>query len=341
MSETSSVYASFRSIGAYVPEKILSNKDLEKMVDTSDEWITKRTGIKERHIAADDEYTSDMGAKAAEKAIERSEIGKEDIDLLICATVTPDYFNMPSTACIISDKLGIHNVQAFDISAACSGFVYLLSIAKAFIESGMKKNVLIIGAEKFSSVVDYSDRSTCILFGDGAGAAVISATNKKEEAIIDIHASADGSYADFLVTPAPGTVHPASQKVIDEGLNFVQMKGNETFKLAVKTLTKDVKEILEKNHISAEEIPHFIPHQANYRIIKAVGDALKMREDQVVLTVGKYGNTSAASIPMAINDIYESGRLKKGDLMLLDTFGGGLTWASALLPFAGKTIEKQ
>jgi 3-oxoacyl-[acyl-carrier-protein] synthase-3 len=339
MSQTKPVYASFRSIGAYVPEKILSNADLEKMVDTTDEWITKRTGIKERHLAADDEVTSDMGAKAAQLAIERSGIDKEDIDLVLCATVTPDYFNMPSTACIIADKIGIRDVQAFDISAACSGFVYLLSIAKAFIESGMKKNILIIGAEKFSSIVDYSDRSTCILFGDGAGAAMISATNKKEDSFVDLHASADGSYADFLVTPAPGSMNPVSQKVLDEGLNFVQMKGNETFKLAVKTLTKDVKEILAKNNIASEEIPHFIPHQANYRIIKAVGDALKMREDQVVVTVGKYGNTSAASIPMAINDIWESGRLQSGELMLLDTFGGGLTWASALLPFAGKPVN--
>jgi len=337
MSEIKPVYASFKSIGAYVPKNILSNADLEKMVDTTDEWIVKRTGISERHIAAEDEYTSDMGAKAAKLAIERSDITTEDIDLVLCATVTPDYFNMPSTACIISDKIGINNVQALDISAACSGFVYLISIAKAFIESGMKKNVLIIGAEKFSSIVDYTDRSTCILFGDGAGAAVISATNNKEEAFIDVHASADGSYADFLVTPAPGCINPVSQRVIDEGLNFVQMKGNETFKLAVKTLTKDVKEILAKNEIEADSIPHFIPHQANYRIIKAVGDALKMREEQVVVTVGKYGNTSAASIPMAINDIWESGRLQNGELMLLDTFGGGLTWASALLPFAGKS----
>lgn len=340
MSQTKPVYASFRSIGAYAPERILSNADLEKMVDTTDEWIVKRTGIKERHIAAEGEHTSDMGVKAAELAIERSGIAKDEIDLVLCATVTPDYFNMPSTACIISNKLGINNVQAFDISAACSGFVYLLSIAKAFIESGMKKNVLVIGAEKFSSVVDYTDRSTCILFGDGAGAAIISATSNKKEAFIDLHASADGAYADFLITPAPGSVNPASQKVIDEGLNFVQMKGNETFKLAVRTLTKDVKEILEKNNIKSGDIPHFIPHQANYRIIKAVGDALKMREDQVVLTVHKYGNTSAASIPMAINDIYESGRLQTGELMLLDTFGGGLTWASALLPFAGKAISK-
>jgi len=331
------MYAKFHSIGAYVPSKVLSNADLEKMVDTSDEWILKRTGISERRIAKRDEYTSDMASKASKIAIERAGLEVSDIDLVVCATVTPDYFNMPATACIISDKLGIKNVQAFDISAACSGFVYALSVAKAFIESGMKKHVLIIGAEKFSSIVDYTDRSTCILFGDGAGAAVISATQNKDEAFIDVHASADGSYSDFLVTPAPGCVNPVSQQVIEQGLNFVQMKGNETFKLAVKTLTKDVKNILEKNKIESQNIPHFIPHQANYRIIKAVGDSLKMTEEQVVLTVGKYGNTSAASIPMAINDIYESSRLKKGELMLLDTFGGGLTWASALMPFAGES----
>jgi len=327
-------YAAFRSIGAYVPSKVLTNQDLEKMVDTTDEWIVKRTGIKERRIAAEDESTSDMAVKAAKIAIERAKISAQDIDMVVCATVTPDYFNMPSTACLISDKLGIKNVQAFDISAACSGFVYALTVAKAFIESGMRKNVLVVGAEKFSSIVDWSDRGTCILFGDGAGAAVISATTNKDEAFVDIHASADGSYWDFLITPSPGSVNPASEAALKEGLQYVKMKGNETFKLAVKTLTKDVKEILEKNNIEANEIPHFVPHQANYRIIKAVGDSLKMREDQVVLTVGKYGNTSAASIPMAINDIYEEGRLKKGELMLLDTFGGGLTWASALIPFA-------
>jgi len=332
------MFAKFHSIGAYVPSNVLSNADLEKMVDTSDEWILKRTGIKERRIANSDEVTSDMGAIASKIAIKRANLEPKDIDLIVCATVTPDYFNMPSTACIIADKLGVRDVQAFDISAACSGFVYGLSVAKAFVESGMKKHVLVIGAEKFSSIVDYRDRTTCILFGDGAGACIISATNDKSEAIIDVNASADGSYADFLVTPAPGSVNPLTQKVLDEGLNFVKMKGNETFKLAVKTLTKDVRDILKKNGINSSDIDHFIPHQANYRIIKAVGDALKMTEKQVVLTIQKYGNTSAASIPMAINDIYEEGRLKGGDLMLFDTFGGGLTWASAIVPFAGKSL---
>lgn len=327
-------YAAFRSIGAYVPEKILTNDELSEMVDTSDEWIYKRTGIKERHIAAKDEKTSDMGRKAAALAIERSGIAKEDIDLIVCGTISPDYFNMPATATIISSNLGLNNPMAFDLSAACTGFIYSLTVAKAFIESGMKKNVLVVGAEKLSAITDYSDRGTCILFGDGSGAAVISATKNKEEAIIDIHTAADGDYADLLMTPngGSGSKHDALEG--EAAGCYMQMKGNETFKVAVRTLTKDVKEILAHNNIESDAIQHFIPHQANIRIIKAVGDALKMREEQVVLTVEKYGNTSGASIPMAINDIYESGRLQAGELMLLDAFGGGLTWGSALVPFS-------
>ena len=327
-------YAAFRSIGAYAPEKILTNDDLSHMVDTTDEWITKRTGIKERHIAAQNETTSDMGVEAAKLAIERSGVDASEIDMVVCATISPDYFCMPSTATIISTKLGLGNVTAFDISAACTGFVYILSIAKAFIESGMKKNVLIIGAEKLSSITDYTDRGTCILFGDGAGAAVISATDDKEEAIIDVHTGADGTYADLLMTPNGGTGSPHDSLDQEAGACFMQMKGNETFKVAVRTLTKDVIEILEENEIESSAVKHFIPHQANYRIIKAVGDALKMTKEQVVVTVAKYGNTSGASIPMAMNDVYEAGDLKKGELMLLDAFGGGLTWGSALVPFS-------
>jgi len=330
------MYAAFRSIGAYVPTKILTNAELEVMVDTTDEWITKRTGIKERHIAAENETTSDMGVRAAEKALERSGINKNQIDMLICATISPDYFCMPSTATIIATKLGLEKVTAFDVSAACTGFVYALSVAKAFIESGMKKNILIVGAERLSSITDYTDRGTCILFGDGAGAAVISATENKSEAIIDIHTGSDGSFADLLMTPngGSGSVHDELDR--EAAGCFMRMKGNETFKVAVRTLTNDVIDILEQNNIASTEIKHFVPHQANYRIIKAVGDALELKEEQVVLTVEKYGNTSGASIPMAINDIYESGRLQEGDLMLLDAFGGGLTWGSALVPFAGK-----
>ncbi len=327
------MYAAFRSIGAYVPDKILTNDDLTKMVDTTDEWITKRTGIRERRIAAEDETTSDMAVKAAQKAIERSGIKKSDIDMIVVATISPDYFNMPSTATVVAHKMGLDKVTAFDISAACTGFIYVLSIAKAFIESGMKKNVLIIGAEKMSAITDYTDRGTCILFGDGAGAAVISATENREEAIIDLHTASDGSLGDFLMTPDGGTGNPHKSELKAEA-SFIQMKGNETFKIAVRTLTNDVVSILQENGIKSEEITHFIPHQANYRIIKAVGDALKLKDEQIVLTVEKYGNTSGASIPMAINDVYEKGELKAGELMLLDAFGGGLTWGSALVPFS-------
>ncbi len=232
------IYACMRSIGAYVPNNILTNAEFEKMVDTSDEWIVKRTGIKTRYIANTNEATSDLAVNACKDAIVRAGISKDDVDLVLCATVTPDYFNMPSTACIISEKLGIKNVQAFDISAACSGFVYGLSVAKAFVESGMKRNVLLIGAEKFSSIIDYKDRTTCILFGDGAGASIISATTDSSERVLDVKASADGSYADFLITPSPGSVNPASKEAIEQGLIYVKMRGNETFKLAVKTLTK-------------------------------------------------------------------------------------------------------
>lgn len=316
-------YASFRSIGAYIPEEVRTNQWFCERMDTSDEWITKRTGIKERRIALAEENTSDLGQKAGQVAIDRAGLKNSDIDLIICATISPDYMCMPSTACLIADKLGINGVMSLDISAACTGFIYALSVAKAFVESGMKKNVLIVGAEKLSNIVDYTDRTTCMLFGDGAGAAVISATQNKDEAIVDISCSADGSMKDLLMTPG----------VASEEAMYMQMKGNETFKVAVRTLTSDVLKIMEKNDYKNEDIDLFIPHQANYRIIKAVGDALKFNDEQKALTVHKYGNTSSASIPMAINDYFEAGKLKSGDTMLLDAFGGGLTWGSAIVKF--------
>lgn len=329
-------YAAFRSIGAYIPPKIMTNADFEKIIDTSDEWITKRTGIKERRLAEDNEASSDLGVKAAQIAIQRAGISKDDIDLIICATVTPDYLCMPSTACLIASKLNLPNIMAFDVSAACTGFVYILGIAKAFIESGMKKNVLIVGAEKYSSILNYEDRTTCFIFGDGAGAAIISATNDKNEAIIDVECSSDGTYEDLIKTAGGGSKHPCSQEVLDAKMSCIAMKGNETFKLAVKTLTSDVIKMLEKHKLSNEDITHFIPHQANYRIIKAVGEALNLSEEQTVVTVDKYGNTSAASIPMAMNFAFEQGRIKSGDTILFDAFGGGLTWGSALFKFSPK-----
>ncbi|BCD61584.1 3-oxoacyl-[acyl-carrier-protein] synthase III [Nitratiruptor sp. YY08-26] len=329
------MYAALRSIGAYIPKNVLTNHDLEKMVDTSDEWITKRTGIKTRYIADKDESTSDLGVNAARNALERAGMQATDVDMIVCATISPDYFCMPSTACMIAKKLEIANIPAFDISAACSGFIYALATAKAFIESGMAKNVLIIGAEKLSAIVDYTDRTTCILFGDGAGAAIVSATENKDEAIKDINIAADGKYYDYLITPGCGTNRPCSEEVLKERECYIKMKGNETFKVAVKTLTNDVVDILKKNGIKSEEIDFFVPHQANYRILNAVANALGLSQEQIVMTVSKYGNTSSASIPMAINEIYEQGLLKSGDLMLLDAFGGGFTWGSALVPFAG------
>ena len=330
------MYATLKSIGSYTPPNLMTNADFEKIVDTTDEWIMQRTGIKERYIADESQSTSDLAVEASKVAIERAGLKPDEIDAIVMATITPDFFCMPSTACVVADKLGIKGAMAFDISAACSGFVYAMHIAKSFVESGMKKNVLIIGAEKLSSIVDYKDRTTCVLFGDGAGAAVISTTDDKNKAIIDIKTASDGTYQDFLITPGGGTVNPCSQKVIEENLQFLKMKGNETFKLAVNTLTNDVKEILEENNLSGDDIDHFIPHQANFRIIDAVGRKLKIPKEKTVLTVEKYGNTSAASIPMAMDKWYSEGKIKTGDLMLLDTFGGGLTWGSALVRFGGE-----
>jgi len=319
------MYASFRSIGAYKPSEVRTNKWFEDKIDTTDDWIFQRTGIRERLVAHEDENTSDLGFKASEVAIERAGIKASDIDLVICATLSPDFSAMPSTACLISEKLGIKDVMAFDISAACTGFVYALSVAKAFIESGMKKNILIVGAEKASNVMDYTDRNICMLFGDGAGAAIISTTDDKEKSIIDVQCSADGNLKDILYIPGVGSPDD----------KYMHMKGNETFKIAVKTLTSDVEKIMAKNNYVNEDIDLFIPHQANIRIIKAVGKALKLTDSQKVLTVEKYGNTSAASIPMAMNDCFEDGRLTNGKTMLLDAFGGGATWGSAIVKFNG------
>ncbi|EGK8165379.1 ketoacyl-ACP synthase III [Campylobacter coli] len=322
--------ASLKSIASYVPEQILNNYDLEKIIDTTDEWITRRTGIKERRIASKDESTSGLGTKAAIKAIERANLKPQDIDAILVATLSPDYFTMPSTACKIAANLGLNGITAFDISAACSGFIYLLEQAKALVESGLKKNVLIIGAEKASSIMDYTDRSICILFGDGAGAGVVSLDENNP--IIDVHTASNGNYGDLLMTER-------SQESKEASSLAMRMKGNEVFKIAVQTLSNDVVEILSKNQILPEQIDLFIPHQANLRIIKAVQERLNLSDEKCVVTVQKYGNTSAASIPMAMNDAYEEGRLKKGNLILLDAFGGGFTWGSALLKFGGENFS--
>ncbi|EQD91743.1 3-oxoacyl-ACP synthase [Helicobacter pylori PZ5080] len=327
-------YASLKSIAMHVPSERVKNAEFQQFLDTSDEWIEKRTGIKERRFANDEEKSSDLGVIAAKQAIERAHLTPQDIDLVVVATLSPDFLAMPSTACVLSAKLGIENKPAFDISAACTGFIYLLSVAKAYVESGMYENVLIVGAEKTSSVLDFKDRGTCILFGDGAGACVIGRTKRLKESILDVQISANGNFSDYLYTPR--TLKPTPFNSKEEALEpFLCMKGNEVFKLAVKTLLKDVETILEKNALKPEDVRLFIPHQANFRIIQAVREHLDFKDEQVVLTVHKYGNTSAASIPMAMGEAYEEGCLKKGDLMLLDAFGGGLTWGSALVYFGG------
>ena len=341
-------YATLKSIASYVPPTCVTNADFEKILDTSDEWIVKRTGIKTRYFALPSQNTSDLAYEAGKKAMQRAGVRAEDIDAVIVATLSPDYLTMPSTACITSYKLGIENKPAFDISSACSGFIYLLSLAKSFIESGTYKRILIIGAEKVSSVLDFSDRSTCVLFGDGAGACVIESTEDKNAAILDVHTSANGKHQDFLCTPR---IQSVSQSIFSDKLEsskssclhdstYLQMKGNETFKLAVKTLVNDVNNILTNNALQPQDIAYFIPHQANLRIINAVGEQLSFNEKQLVISVQKYGNTSAASIPMAMNDLYEENRLKYGDLILLDAFGGGLTWGSALVRFGGKSCKE-
>ncbi|OOQ08339.1 3-oxoacyl-ACP synthase [Helicobacter pylori] len=327
-------YASLKSIAMHVPSECVKNAEFQQFLDTSDEWIEKRTGIKERRFANNEEKSSDLGVIAAKQAIERARLTPKDIDLVVVATLSPDFLAMPSTACVLSAKLGIENKPAFDISAACTGFIYLLSVAKAYVESGMYENVLIVGAEKTSSVLDFKDRGTCILFGDGAGACVIGRTKRLKESVLDVQISANGNFSNYLYTPR--TLKPTPFNSKEEALEpFLCMKGNEVFKLAVKTLLKDVETILEKNALKPEDVRLFIPHQANFRIIQAVREHLDFKDEQVVLTVHKYGNTSAASIPMAMCEAYEEGRLKKGDLMLLDAFGGGLTWGSALVYFGG------
>lgn len=307
------MYSRIIGTGSYLPQKILTNKDLESLVDTTDEWIVERTGIKQRHIAADNESTSSMAINASIDAIKSSGLSEKDIDLVIVATTTPDQI-FPSTACIVQNKLNII-APAFDIQAACTGFIYAMSVADNYIRNGMSKNTLIIGSEKYSNILDWKDRSTCVLFGDGAGAVVLSADTK--EGIISSHIHADGQYNDLL-------------SVED---NHIKMKGNEVFKVAVNTLSKLVDETLDKNNMDKSSIDWLVPHQANLRIIKAAAKKLSLPLEQVVVTVDDHANTSAASIPLALNEAVKDGRIKEDQVLLLEAFGSGFTWGSVLLRY--------
>jgi 3-oxoacyl-[acyl-carrier-protein] synthase III len=319
------VYSRIAGTGSYLPEKILTNKDLESMVDTTDQWIRERTGIEQRHIAAEGETTCDLAEAASRKAIEAAGINVDDIDLIIVGTTTPDKV-FPSTACLLQKRLGNRGAPAFDVQAVCTGFIYALSVADQFIRSGSAKTALVVGAETLSRIVDWKDRNTCVLFGDGAGAVILQASDQK--GIESTHIGADGAYEDLLTVPVG--ISSGFERV-QAGDAFIQMKGNEVFKMAVKTLGKVVDETLSANQLEKSDIDWLIPHQANTRIITATAKKLKMSMDHVVVTVQKHGNTSAASVPLALDAAVRSGQVKRGERLLLEAFGGGFTWGSALV----------
>lgn len=321
--------ARIAATGSYVPERVLTNFDLEKMVDTTDEWIRERTGIRERRIAAEKEAASDLAYEAAKAAFKKTDIKPKDIELIIVATVTGD-MPFPATACHLQQKLGLKKAAAFDINAACSGFLYGLSIANGFIRSGTYKRILLIGAELLSRITDWEDRSTCVLFGDGAGAAILEATNE-DRGIISTHLRSDGSMWELLHMPGGGSRNPASKDTVKKKMHCIKMKGNETFKIAVRTLEGLVRETLAENKLKISQLSMLIPHQANLRIIQATAERLDMPIEKVMVNIDKYGNTSAASIPIALDEAVRQGRVRDGDYVLLEAFGGGLTWASVLI----------
>ena len=320
-------FARITGTGSYLPDNVVTNKDLEKMVDTSDQWIRERSGIEQRHIALADQTTVDLAEQAALRAIEASGIKARDIDSIVFATSTPDKI-FPSSACILQARLGIHGCPAFDIQAVCSGFVYALSVADKFIKTGSSKKALVIGAEVFSRIIDWQDRGTCVLFGDGAGAVVLEAN--EETGILSTHIHADGQYEELLHVPCGVG---SNYEQVKAGLGFVEMKGSEVFKVAVNTLGKIVDETLQANHMKKSDIDWLVPHQANLRIIFATAKKLNMSMDQVVVTVNKHGNTSAASIPLALDVAVRDGRIRRNEVLLLEAFGGGFTWGSALLRY--------
>jgi 3-oxoacyl-[acyl-carrier-protein] synthase-3 len=315
--------------GSCVPDKVLTNSDLEKFLDTTDEWIVSRTGIRERHIAGEGEYTSHLATRAAERALAMAGVRGDEIDLVVVGTITGD-FPWPATACLVQKNLGATGAAAFDVSAACSGFVYALDAAARRIETGASKKALVIGAEILSRAIDWEDRNTCILFGDGAGAVVLEG-QEGEHGVLSTHLHADGSYWELLYQPGFGSRYPASEAGIKERLPFLKMQGNEVFKVAVRSLSEVAQEALAANGMTAADIDLFIPHQANRRSLEATAKRLGLSDEQVYINVDRFGNTSGASIPLALDEANRAGRLKDGDILLLDAFGGGFTWASALL----------
>lgn len=329
----SKIYAAgILGIGCYVPEKILTNLDLEKMVDTSNEWIIERTGIKTRHIAAPEQATSDLATIAAQRALQSANVKAEDLDLIIVATASPD-MAFPSTACLVQENIKATKAAAFDLSAGCSGFVYSLTVASQMIVSGLYKNILIIGAEALSKIMNWKDRNTCILFGDGAGAAVIGRV-EDGYGTLGFNLGADGSGGHTLCQPAGGSRIPASLETVEKDMHYIHMSGNEVFKFAIKVMGEAANAALQAANINANEVDLFVPHQANIRIINSAAKRLGLSMDKVVVNLEKYGNTSAASIPIALCEALEQGRIKKGDNVALVGFGAGLTWAACVLKWS-------
>ena len=320
--------AKIAGLGKYLPPKVLTNFDLEKMVDTSNEWITTRTGIKERRIIEKGKGSSFLAYKASEIALERAGIKPEDLDLIIVATITPDTI-FPSTACYLQNYLKAKKACCFDISAACAGFVYALSVASQFIRSGVYKNALVVGSETISSITDWEDRSTCVLFGDGAGACVL--TESKEESFLSDYLGADGSQTDILLMPGGGSRKPATKETVDERLHYMKMKGNELFRIAVRVMVQAAKKALAKAELKFSDVDLFIPHQANARIINAVAERLHIPLDKIYLNISRYGNMSSASTAVALCEAWEEGKIKKDDIIVLDAFGAGLVWGCSVI----------
>ncbi len=322
--------AKITGTGSYLPEKRITNADLEKMVETNDEWIQQRTGIVERRMAAPEQATSDLALEASRIAIADAGLTPQDIDQIIVATVTPDTI-FPATACRLQFMLGCRQILAFDLAAACSGFIYALSIARTAIEAGTAKHILVVGAETLTRFTDYTDRGTCILFGDGAGAVVLSQTTEGNAGIIDTHNASDGSGADLMILPGIGSRNPPTTETLDAGLQYIKLNGRAVYKHAISKIVSLVNESLARCHLSQDDINLIIPHQMNARIIESAAKHLDIPLEKVFVNIDKYGNTSAATIPIAIDEAHRQGRVKEGDLVVLVAFGGGMTWASALL----------
>jgi 3-oxoacyl-[acyl-carrier-protein] synthase III len=321
--------ASITGIGSFLPGKVLTNDDLTKMLDTTDEWITKRTGIKERRIVENGTAASDLAIEASLRALDDANVLPSEVDLIVAATITPDCI-VPSTACFLQDKIGASNAGAFDILAACAGFVYALSIAKSFVASGAMKTVLVVGTECLSKITDYTDRSTCILFGDGAGAVVVQRGNGRRE-IITTHLGSDGSQAELLMLPAGGSKLPTSHETIESRSHYIRLKGKELFKVAINNMVDVITKTVAENNMKIEDIDLIIPHQSNIRIIEAAMERLKLPRKKAYINIDRFGNTSSASIPIAIDEIDKGGMLNPGDSVLLVAFGGGLTWSSSII----------